>query len=78
MDFQEEIDLSNVTHHEKYERLNSNLWQRSKVDEHGRLTLPKDLRWKLGINGQSAVILWISAKRGKQDNIFNIEVGLKK
>lgn len=70
--------LSKINHREKFERLNSNLWQRSKIDKHGRLTLPQDLRQKLGINGQSTVILWISVHRGNQDNIFNLEIGVKK
>lgn len=70
--------MSNVNR-EKYERLNSNLWQRSCIDQHGRLTLPKDLRCKLGINGQSAVILWITVHRKKdRENEFLIELGVKK
>ena len=70
--------MSNINYREKYERINSQLWQRSKIDESGRLTLPQDLRKKLGIDGRKAVVLWICANRKKnRENEFVIEVGVK-
>lgn len=70
--------MDNVTDREKYERINNQLWQRSKVDKYGRVTLPKTLRQKLGIEGKNAVVLWIQIKQKNSDNLFNIEVGVKK
>ena len=66
------------TDHERFERLNNQLWQRSRVDEHGRLTLPIQLRKKLGINGRKGIILWIQINRKEKDNLHLIEVGVKK
>ena len=70
--------MSNINHREKFRRLDSQIWKKSKIDVKGRCVLPKKLRQKLGINGHSS-ILWISAKRkdGK-DNEFILEVGVKK
>jgi bifunctional DNA-binding transcriptional regulator/antitoxin component of YhaV-PrlF toxin-antitoxin module len=61
----------------KFEKLDNTIWQKSKVDKKGRTVLPQKLRRKLGLNEHSS-ILWISVHHGKQDNIFNIEVGVKK
>lgn len=63
---------------EKYEKLNSMLWQRSKIDRYGRVTLPEAIRRKIGIFGRKSEILWIQIKRKEQDNLFLIEVGVKK
>ena len=69
--------MSNIKHREKFNRLDSQIWKKSKVDSKGRCVLPQKLRKKLELNGHSN-ILWISAKRGKQNNIFNLEIGVKK
>ena len=70
--------MKKETDREKYERINNQLWQRSKVDKFGRLTLPQQLRKKLGIDGRRAVVLWIQINRKNRDNLFLIEVGVKK
>ena len=69
--------MSNTTHRTKFEKLDNQIWKKTPVDAQGRITLPKKLRQKLGLNGHSS-ILWISAshKNGKS-NEFLIEVGIK-
>lgn len=70
--------MTNITHREKFERIDNTIWQTSKVDEKGRTVLPQKLRKKLGLNGKSS-ILWICVNRKKdRDNEFLIEVGVKK
>lgn len=69
--------MGNIKDRERYNRLDSQIWKKSKVDKKGRCVLPKKLRSKLGLNSYRS-ILWISAKRGKQDNIFNVVLGVKK
>jgi len=64
--------------HIDFNRLNSNLWQRARIDKFGRLTLPQSLRERLGINDKKSEILFISIVQGSQDNIFNLEIGVKK
>jgi len=54
------------------------IWKRTKVDKDGRVTLPKKLRQKLGLNGKQSVVLWISIHRTEKDNIFMLEIGVKK
>jgi bifunctional DNA-binding transcriptional regulator/antitoxin component of YhaV-PrlF toxin-antitoxin module len=70
--------MTNIKYREKFRRLDSQIWKKTKVDAKGRIVLPKKLRKKLGLNGHSS-ILWISAKRkdGK-DNEFLIEVGAER
>lgn len=70
--------MTNITHREKFERLDNTIWQTSKIDVKGRTVLPQKLRRKLGLNGKSS-ILWIqiNQKEGKA-NEFLIEVGVKK
>jgi len=74
----EENDLSNINSHQKFDLLDNQIWQRSKVDSKGRCVLPQKLRKRLDLkeNGQ---ILWIcvNRKNGKP-NEFTIEVGIKK
>ena len=62
----------------KFNRLDSQIWKRSKIDSKGRTVLPIKLRKKLELNGKSE-ILWISAKQvdGKS-NEYIIEVGVKR
>jgi len=69
--------MTNITHREKYDRMNSIFWKRSQVDSKGRTVIPKAVRQKLGLNGNSE-ILWIQVikKDGKQ-NEFIIEVGVQ-
>jgi bifunctional DNA-binding transcriptional regulator/antitoxin component of YhaV-PrlF toxin-antitoxin module len=67
--------MSNITHREKFNRLDVHIWKRTKVDSQGRATLPQKLRRKLGLN-ENSMILWISANQIKK-NIFIIEVGIK-
>jgi bifunctional DNA-binding transcriptional regulator/antitoxin component of YhaV-PrlF toxin-antitoxin module len=70
--------MSNVNHREKFRRLDSQIWKKTKIDVKGRCVLPEKLRHKLGINGHNFV-LWISAKRKEgSDNEFILEVGVKK
>ena len=70
--------MSNISHRLKFEHLNTQIWQRRRVDEKGRITLPKKLRTKLGVS-KGSEILWISAKQ-KQDryNEYVIELGVKR
>jgi len=71
--------MSNIKNREKFNRFDSQIWKRTRVDSKGQTTLPKKLRQKLGICGKETIVLWISAKRktGK-DNEFLIDVGVKK
>jgi DNA-binding transcriptional regulator/RsmH inhibitor MraZ len=72
--------LSNITNREKSDRLNFNFWENSRIDDKGRVVLPKSLRKKLGINGKACKILWISAKRKNRDsenNEYILEIGVK-
>ncbi len=69
--------MSNIKDRMKFEKLDNTIWKKSKVDSKGRTILPKKLRQKLGLNNHNS-ILWISVKRTKQDNIFNLEIGVKK
>ena len=70
--------MSNISHRLKFEHLYTQIWQRRRVDEKGRVTLPKKLRLKLGVS-KGSEILWISAKQ-KQDryNEYVIELGVKR
>ena len=70
--------MTDIKNHEKYERLETQLWKRTCVDEKGQTTLPKKLRLKLGINDKKTTVLWMSIHRTKKDNIFMIELGVKK
>ncbi len=70
--------MSNIKHREKFEKMDNQIWKKSKIDCKGRCVLPKKLRQKLCLNDRS-LILWISAKRKEnRDNEFLIEVGVKK
>jgi len=70
--------MSNIKHRAKFEKLDNQIWKKTKVDQKGRTVLPKKLRKKLGLNGYSSV-LWISVKRKNgKDNEFLIDVGVKK
>ena len=70
--------MSNIKDRERYNRLDSQIWKKSKVDGKGRCVLPQKLRQKLELNGNST-ILWISVNRENgKDNVFLIEVGVKK
>lgn len=51
------------------------IWKKSKVDRKGRVVLPQSLRRELNLSNGSH-ILWISVVRGKQKNIFMVEVGV--
>ena len=68
--------MANISHREKFNRLDVHIWKRTRVDSQGRVTLPRKLRRKLGLT-ENSVILWISANHAKSDNIFIIEVGVK-
>lgn len=70
--------MSMKTDREYYERLNNQLWCKSKIDKHGRLTLPEEIRRKIGIYGRKAEILWIQINRKEQENLYLIEIGVKK
>ena len=70
--------MTNIRHREKFNRLNSQIWKRTKIDSQGRVTLPQKLRRKLEINNKSS-ILWICANKNKsRDNEFLIEIGVKR
>ena len=70
--------MSNIKDREKFNRLDNQIWKKTRVDSKGQTTLPKKLRQRLGLNNKS-MILWICVdrKNGK-DNLFLIEVGVKK
>jgi len=70
--------MLNIKDREKFRRLDNMIWKRTKVDKDGRVTLPKKLRQKLGLNGKQSVVLWISIHRTEKDNIFMLEIGVKK
>ena len=68
--------MSNVKDRAKFERLDNQIWKKTKVDAKGRCVLPKKLRKKLGLNSHSS-ILWISIKRkAGKSNEFLIEIGI--
>lgn len=71
--------MSNISDRERYEKLNNCIyWKRSKIDSKGRVILPKQLRQKLGLNGNSE-ILWIQCiKKEGRENEFIIEVGVQR
>jgi bifunctional DNA-binding transcriptional regulator/antitoxin component of YhaV-PrlF toxin-antitoxin module len=69
--------MSNVKNRAKFEKIDNTIWKKSKVDKKGRTVLPQKLRQKLGLNGHSQ-ILWIQVNRKNQDNLFLIEVGVKR
>ena len=77
MFLQEIFSMSNIKDREKFNRLDSQIWKKTYVDDKGRCVLPKKLRQKIDLNGHSSV-LWISVKRkaGKA-NEFLLEVGVK-
>jgi AbrB family looped-hinge helix DNA binding protein len=68
--------MSNITNREKYNKMNTIFWERSKVDKKGRVLIPKAIRQKLSLNGNSE-ILWIEIKQkpGKS-NEFTIDLGV--
>jgi len=69
--------MSNIKDREKFNRLDSQIWKKTHIDNKGRTVLPKKLRQKLDLNGHSSV-LWISVKRKNgKDNEFLIEIGVK-
>ena len=70
--------MMNIKNREKYECLETQLWKRTSVDKKGQTTLPKKLRLKLGINDKKTTVLWISIHQTKKDNIFMLEIGVKK
>lgn len=68
--------MSNVKDRAKFNRLDNQIWKKTKIDEKGRTVLPKKLRKKLGLNGHNS-ILWISIKgKASKSNEFLIEVGI--
>jgi hypothetical protein len=76
--FQEVFALSNIKNRVKLDRVDCQIWKKSKIDNKGRCVLPLKLRQKLGLNSHS-IVLWISAKRkNDRDNEFILEVGVKK
>ena len=70
--------MSNIKHREKFEKMDNQIWKKTKIDEKGRCIIPQKIRRKLGLKRNSS-ILWISVnhKNGK-NNEFLIEVGVKK
>jgi bifunctional DNA-binding transcriptional regulator/antitoxin component of YhaV-PrlF toxin-antitoxin module len=71
--------MSNISDRERFNRLDTQIWERKRVDRQGRVTLPLKLRKKLGLNRNGGEILWISCNRKKNhDNEFLIELGVKK
>lgn len=68
--------MSNVKDRANFDRLDNQIWKKTKIDEKGRTVLPKKLRLKLGLNSNSE-ILWISINRCKQDNLYSVEIGVK-
>lgn len=69
--------MSNIKDRAKFEKLDNQIWKKSKIDSKGRCVLPKKLRQKLGLNGHSS-ILWISiCKKTGKANEFTIELGVK-
>jgi len=69
--------MSNIKNCVKFDRVDSQIWKKTYVDEKGRCVLPKKLRTKLGLNSNSYV-LWISCRhKTNHDNEFLIEVGVK-
>ena len=63
---------------DKYNKSGFFIWKRSKVDEKGRVVLPKILRSRLCLN-ENSEILFISVKqKDGKSNEFLIEIGVKK
>ena len=73
-----ENNMSNMKDREKFRWFDNMIWKRTKIDKDGRVTLPKKIRQKLGLDGMQSVVLWISIHQTKKDNIFMIEIGVKK
>ena len=70
--------MTKIMNREKYRRIDNQIWKRTRVDGKGQTTLPKKLREKLGIEGKGTKILWICVNQKNQNNLFLIEVGVKK
>jgi bifunctional DNA-binding transcriptional regulator/antitoxin component of YhaV-PrlF toxin-antitoxin module len=69
--------MSNIKNRVKFDRVDCQIWKKTKLDHKGRVVLPQKLRKKLGLNSHSS-ILWISAKhKSDHDNLFILEVGVK-
>jgi bifunctional DNA-binding transcriptional regulator/antitoxin component of YhaV-PrlF toxin-antitoxin module len=70
--------MTNIKNCVKFDRIDCQIWKKTKLDAKGRVVLPQKIRKKLGLNSKSS-ILWISCmhKNGK-DNEFLIEIGVKK
>ena len=68
--------MSNITNRAKFEKMNTIFWERSKIDNKGRVLIPKPIRQKLGLNHNSE-LLWIEIKQkpGK-NNEFIVNLGV--
>lgn len=70
--------MSNTKLPEKFNRFDSQIWKRSKIDSKGRTVIPKKIRRKLNLNGSSQ-ILWINVnQKNGRSNEFLIHVGVKR
>jgi len=70
--------MTNIKNCVKFDRLDCQIWNKTKLDMKGRTVLPLKIRKKLGLSPKSS-ILWISCKhKNGKDNEFLIEVGVKR
>jgi len=68
--------MTNITDHERLDRLDNMLWKKCKVDVKGRTVLPAKLRKYIGLREKSK-ILWIQVQRKHgRDNEFLLEIGV--
>ena len=74
--FREVLTMTNITHRQKFEKMNTIFWEKLKVDNKGRVLVPKAIRQKLGLNHNSK-LLWIEVKQkpGK-NNEYIIKLGV--
>ena len=69
--------MTNIKNCEKFDRIDNQIWKKSKIDNKGRCVLPQKLRKKLGL-ATNSTILWISINRKiNHNNEFIIEIGVK-
>jgi len=54
--------MSGVSDRERYEKLDSMVWKRTKIDLKGRTTIPRKIRKKLRLN-ETNELLWVSVKQ---------------
>jgi len=66
--------MSNITDRERFNRLDTVIWKRRRVDEKGRIVLPVKLRRILGVSPGSVVVLVQVYRKNGRDNEYLLEV----